>query len=270
MNKPKIEKLTFVVFTVIAFIFFAIAIYYQVYFFRWLEITKYINWNLQIVALLTFFVGAIFFVFPFYLYWKNNAIMDIPTALKSITKEIGNLDLVAKEHQNTKVTYENLKNELNKEIEVILGIGDSLKNNISLYKNIENQVFELRQTNTKLNKNIENWNKVSIEFVESVYRPLSYADIDENYKLALNKVVKDFREFFSGVGLDIIVPEVGSNFNDLLHEIREVRESEELEPNTILECIEPGFRTGESILRRSKVIISKKTNNKFIIGEFND
>ncbi|MCB1189877.1 MAG: nucleotide exchange factor GrpE [Leptospiraceae bacterium] len=258
MNKSKLEKSTFIIFITVSLVFFTIGITSQVFFFIWLQNTKYMNWEFQVISLVTLLIASVFLAFPFYLFWKKDILMDFPDALKSVSSEMANLELVRKEHYKTKTSYEELKNGLKKEVEVMVGVGDSLKESMSFYKGLENEVFNLRQTNIKLNKNLENWNRVSIEFIESVYRPLSYTEIDENYKLALNKVIKDFRGYVSAVGLDIIYPEVGSPFNDLIHEILETKETSELEPNSIVECKEPGYKTGENVLKRAKVIISKK------------
>ena len=70
-------------------------------------------------------------------------------------------------------------------------------------------------------------------------------------------VLKHFRQVLSAEGIEPF-GSVGEKFDPRYHEAVLVRESAEVEPDTVLAQMERGYMIGEKVLRPAKVIVSRK------------
>ena len=89
--------------------------------------------------------------------------------------------------------------------------------------------------------------------IESLNDDSKPEDLEEGLRL----ILKSYEDALETGGIISIDPK-GEPFNPEQHEALSVIESEDLEPNSIIEVIQRGFMIQDRVLRPAKVIVTKK------------
>lgn len=88
----------------------------------------------------------------------------------------------------------------------------------------------------------------------------SFSDPDDPHKKGIEMVQQLFINTLTQSGVRLIAPNRGENFDPKEHEGIQMVPDDELEPNTIIECVQAGYGIKERILRPARVIIATPKN----------
>ena len=111
---------------------------------------------------------------------------------------------------------------------------------------------------------IESLAKEFLSVGDNIERAISSCEEDEetsNIKEGLELTMKAYESSLKSSGIEPIDCE-GQSFDPEKHEALSVIEDDSLEPNSIIEVIQKGYSILDRTLRPSKVIVSKKSEEK--------
>lgn len=92
---------------------------------------------------------------------------------------------------------------------------------------------------------------------DRAFRSYSHNGDEESFIEGMERVFAQFNDFLRGLDVHPIEAK-GKSFDPSLHEALMSVESEEAEPNTVLEVFETGYVRGDRIIRPSRVKVSRK------------
>ncbi|QSJ18552.1 nucleotide exchange factor GrpE [Nostoc sp. UHCC 0702] len=143
---------------------------------------------------------------------------------------------------------------------------------INLRKTSQSLIDNL-QDNVELREKIMDWAKSSIEIFELFERTINLTNINEDYLKATNKFLDEFSVRSSHVGLDRIVPDRGSDFDEYLYlEVAPEVDNElspDVEEGKIVICKKWGYKLEGKVLKKAKVVVAKSLmteNQKNVIN----
>ena len=111
---------------------------------------------------------------------------------------------------------------------------------------------------------IESLAKEFLSVGDNIERAISSCEEDEetsNIKEGLELTMKAYQSSLKSSGIEPIDCE-GQSFDPEKHEALSVIEDDSLEPNSIIEVVQKGYSILDRTLRPSKVIVSKKSEEK--------
>jgi molecular chaperone GrpE (heat shock protein) len=212
---------------------------------------------LEFGAIFSFFIflilAVMFYTWPALLKANLSALLDFPEALSEVSSMISDIDLLRKEHYRLKNTIDGIYQSWQGEMEKI---SLSLEQMLKRMEEIDTNLLDARQKNGELTRRIDLWVKTSIDYITFFERTLGIDDINEDYRKSVEKSYSEFRRLIEPLGLDIIKPDVGEKFDGRIHEYISGENSADIDKESVIRCIECGFRIGPQVLKKSKVVIS--------------
>jgi molecular chaperone GrpE (heat shock protein) len=153
-------------------------------------------------------------------------------------------------YTNTNAILDNIAaiKELYEKLEQTLGELDSLKNST------ENMLMDLRQKNGELQRKINCWEQSSVEFFRLLERAYDY-ETDE-HRLLINRLLYGFNDLVQKLGIDRIIPQANDFLHESFHEAIDEEQSDIITGN-IVRCISWGYRIGDKVLEKAKVVVAK-------------
>ncbi|MBW4594294.1 MAG: nucleotide exchange factor GrpE [Brasilonema angustatum HA4187-MV1] len=179
---------------------------------------------------------------------KNNIEKYIKESLDEYVSEQRKIQRAS--YTNTNAILDNtatIKN-LDEKLEQTMAELDELK------KSVENMLMEQRQKNGELQRKINNWEQSAIEFLRLLERAVDY-EKDEN-RVIINRILDCYNESFLNLGIERIIPQQKESLLERFHEAIDEEESD-IVPGNIVRCISWGYRIGEKVLEKAKVIVAK-------------
>jgi molecular chaperone GrpE (heat shock protein) len=213
--------------------------------------------TLEFGAIFSFFIflilAVMFYIWPALLKANLSALLDFPEALSEVSSMISDIDHLRKEHYRLKNTIDGIYQSWQGEMEKIsLSIEQMLKR----MEDIDTNLLDERQKNGELTRHINSWIQTSIDYITFFERTLSIDNINEDYKKSIEKSYREFRRLTTPLGLDIIKPDGGDKFDERIHEYVSSESCADIDKESVIRCIECGFRIGPQVLKKSKVVIS--------------
>ncbi len=97
-----------------------------------------------------------------------------------------------------------------------------------------------------------------LDVADNFDRALEHAgdDVPETFLEGMRLVARGLHDLLDRRGVTRI-DAIGAAFDPELHEALTVLPSEDADPNTVLQEIQPGWRMGDRVLRPSKVVVSR-------------
>ncbi len=97
-----------------------------------------------------------------------------------------------------------------------------------------------------------------LDVADNFDRALEHAgdDVPETFLEGMRLVARGLHDLLDRRGVTRI-DAIGAAFDPELHEALTVLPSEDADPNTVLQEIQPGWRMGDRVLRASKVVVSR-------------
>ncbi|KAB8335257.1 nucleotide exchange factor GrpE [Scytonema tolypothrichoides VB-61278] len=138
--------------------------------------------------------------------------------------------------------------ELYEKLEQTLEEVDSLKNSV------ENMLMEQRQKNGELQRKINCWEQSAIDFFRLLERAVDY-ETDER-RLLINRILYGFNDLVKDFGIERIIPQENDYLHERFHEAIDEEESDIITGN-IVKCISWGYRIGDKVLEKAKVVVAK-------------
>lgn len=126
-------------------------------------------------------------------------------------------------------------------------------------QNIEKILIEQRQKNGELKRKIQDWEQAAIDFFQLLERAIEY-DRSEN-KQSIEKILSEFERTVINLGLERINPQQNESLNEKFHEAVTEEESN-YPPGNILKCTSWGYRIGDNVIKKAKVVVAKPPTNK--------
>lgn len=130
-----------------------------------------------------------------------------------------------------------------------------------------------QQTNEKLNSEIEEIKKYSLQkFIENFANPLinfinaieAGKKIDnpqvKNFVLGFEMLQKQMEDALKSQKIKKIEPKIGEKFDSYFHQVFEIEQNNNVDSDTILKVISPGFKLHDRVIKPALVMISKKSN----------
>ncbi len=127
-----------------------------------------------------------------------------------------------------------------------------LHNKVKQY--LDKILIEQRQKDGELLRKIQAWEQAAIEFFRMLERAID-CETDEN-KRSIEKILSEFERTVINLGLERIIPQHNESLNEKFHEAVEEEESD-IVPGNILRCAGWGYRIGDNIIQKAKVVVAK-------------
>ena len=115
-------------------------------------------------------------------------------------------------------------------------------------------LIEERQKNGELQRKNQAWEQAAIDFFRMLERAID-CEKDEN-KRSIEKILSEFERTVINLGLERIIPQHNESLNEKFHEAVEEEESDVL-PGNILRCAGWGYRIGDNVIEKAKVVVAK-------------
>ena len=115
-------------------------------------------------------------------------------------------------------------------------------------------LIEQRQKDGELQRKILAWEQAAIDFFGLLERAID-CENHENRR-SIEKILSEFERTVFNLGLERIIPQYDESLNEKFHEAVEEEESD-LVLGNILRCIEWGYRIGENVFQKAKVVVAK-------------
>lgn len=167
-----------------------------------------------------------------------------------------NLDGVKREQYKLKLLIEEMKDNLGSEVHRFGEALETLEEGTGETKRLRDELSEKRQEVGNAVRRIGDWEKVAIDFLQSLERSLSNDNLNSDYRRAFEKATKDFCRFVQPLGLDLVRPVPNDPFDDRCSVAIEEVNSNGIEPGHVVECKAWGFRRGDHVFLKSKVVIA--------------
>jgi molecular chaperone GrpE (heat shock protein) len=206
-------------------------------------------------------LSMLFLVMPIVLRWKSRAwgaVSDLPEALRKVQETLTDVEGVKREHYRARTALETLHTKVQEESARIEAMEKELAQRFLDVQKKDEELINERLEKSKLNAQLKSWHEGAISFFEAIERALRSEELDPIYREALKKSLKDFSRLASARGLDVIKPESTDLFDDAIHQGTGEVESADVEPGHIVECIQWGYRAGDTVMQRAQVIIAAK------------
>ncbi|NJM70911.1 MAG: nucleotide exchange factor GrpE [Scytonema sp. RU_4_4] len=140
----------------------------------------------------------------------------------------------------------------------IKGLYDKLEQTLrelDAFKNsVEKMLIEQRQKNGELQRKINHWEEGATEFFRLLERAVDY-ETDEN-RLLINRILYGFNRIVVNLGMERIIPQQNESLNENFHEAIDEEESDII-PGSIVRCMSWGYRIGDKLIEKAKVIVAK-------------
>lgn len=168
--------------------------------------------------------GVFFLIWPSMRKQDLDAIETLPGTLEEIRK------LGREYYRNTSAIQENsaFVKELSDEI-------------LSFKKPLDELLIERRQQLMSVKSDLTEWQKTIIRHFEYLYRSINLEGIDEVRQQTYQKVAIDYMRELRPLGLEIIQPKVGEQFDEHFHECKQEIESTDFAPGQIISIDGIGF-----------------------------
>ncbi|MBD2770944.1 nucleotide exchange factor GrpE [Iningainema tapete] len=118
---------------------------------------------------------------------------------------------------------------------------------------IEKTLIEQRQKNGENQRKIQNWEQSAIDYFQILERAIEN-ETTENKK-TIEKLLSEYEQTVKNQGLEPIKPKHNEPPNEKIHQITSEQQSE-ITPGNIIKCTNWGYRIGERIIQKAKVIIA--------------
>lgn len=143
--------------------------------------------------------------------------------------------------------------ELYNKLEQTLGELDDFRNSM------EKMLIEQRQINGQLQRKINHWEQAATEFFCLLERAVDY-ETDENMRL-INRILDGFTRIVINLGMERIIPQQNELLNENVHEAIDEEESN-ITAGNIVKCVNWGYKIGDKILEKAKVVVAKSPVQK--------
>jgi molecular chaperone GrpE (heat shock protein) len=147
--------------------------------------------------------------------------------------------------------------ELYDKLEQTLAELDNFRNSV------EKMLMEQRQINGELQRKINHWEQAATEFFCLLERAVDY-ETDENTRL-INRILDGFAGIVMNVGMERIIPQPNESLNENFHEAIAEEESNII-PGNIVKCVSWGYKIGDKMIEKAKVVVAKSPVQEPEIG----
>jgi molecular chaperone GrpE (heat shock protein) len=135
---------------------------------------------------------------------------------------------------------------------------------IAVDKAIGELLIDQRQNNAKLGRELEDWQKAALEYLEAMERSIimlrdcsNPTDKQIHDRQMAEKAVLTFFKLFQPLGLEKIEPSPGDPLDDRLHEGYQEVETKTIPEGHIVASEGWGYRIGTQIRKRARVTVAK-------------
>ena len=135
---------------------------------------------------------------------------------------------------------------------------------IAVDKAIGELLIDQRQNNAKLGRELEDWQKAALEYLEAMERSIimltdysNPTDKQIHERQMAEKAVLTFFKLFQPLGLEKIEPSPGDPLDDRLHEGYQEVETKTIPEGHIVASEGWGYRIGTQIRKRARVTVAK-------------
>lgn len=112
---------------------------------------------------------------------------------------------------------------------------------------------------------IEAWQETAIDYFETLQRGIEeYGEEDPRGK-ALTRDAAFFARFCAARGFERITAQPGDPLVDGLFQVIEEEITDDVPAETILRCVEWGYRSGTIVHKRAKVVLAKAADNESVV-----
>jgi molecular chaperone GrpE (heat shock protein) len=218
-----------------------------------LPISKYdIDHNiLLVISAIYLLAGCSFFLWIY----QREQDQQFVSVLPEVIDEVKKVSRVY--YNNTSAIQENSESVQKLHNSIEQEIGRLAESN----KNIEKILIDMRQEKRQLQDELDNWNQSSIEFFELLKRGLETEENNE-CRNVFKRNIKEFEIIVNNRGLSRISPSINDRFYESEHDCKGEELSSDVEEDSILKCVQWGYRSGREVLRKAEVILAKKPEIK--------
>jgi molecular chaperone GrpE (heat shock protein) len=197
-------------------------------------------------------IGAamVFLVLPTWLEHRACSFELLGVALGELERRQYDLDSVRREHRKALTRIEEFH-------EQSTGMVDRLEEQarqLAEVFRLKEDLLAVRQDGQRLQRRLEDWEQALTDHCDDQFRLLSHDGVSPDYHAAVQRGLEQLARCLRSLGLDVVQPACGEPFDDRLHSASQTGPaSDQVPPEHVLTCLRPGYRRGETILRRAEV-----------------
>ena len=204
------------------------------------------------MALLVGGVAAamVFLVLPSWLEHRARVLDRLAVALARLEERQYDLESVRREHRKAQARAE----EVADRVAELLGRVEEQARSLAELARFREELLGSRQEGQRLQNRLDEWSRAFMDHLDDQYRLLSHDGVSADYHAGVERVRGQLVRTLRSLGLDVVDPAPGEPFDDRLHQAAETgAATAEVPAEHVLACLHPGYRRGETVLRRAEV-----------------
>lgn len=189
----------------------------------------------------------------------TRALIGLPGAMLEINAKLADLEAVRREHYKLRTNIESFSKSVETEKELLAAMRSDIEDVLETTLDHHAEIERHRGESNRRGKALEEWHNAAIEYVHGLERALAHAgELSPDAIKAYEKSASDFARLLRPLGIELIRPAPGDEFDDRLHEAAGQSESATVPEGRIVNCRAWGFRsTGGTT--RAQVVLAKSS-----------
>lgn len=218
------------------------------------------NSPVGMAAFLAGMVGAmIFLVLPSWLEHRAQVLDQLAVGLAELERRQYDLEAVRREHRKALARAE----ETQEQAAALVDRLEEQSRQLAELFRMKEELLASRQEGQRLQKRLDDWVQVLVDHCDDQHRLLSHDGVSPDYHAGVDRSLLQLTRALRSLGLDVVQPGPGDPFDDRLHRAAETVAAEDPAAHQVVTaCLRPGYRRGESVLRRADVRLALPKNSQ--------
>lgn len=217
------------------------------------------SWQLITTVSLMFLAAALLFVWPHILYARLQVLADLPESIKRLEFLLSDADTVLRSYGKARTAIEALRESVDSEKKSFEDMWQEVFQSLMDFQQKDLEVQELRRDRERACLEIDAWQRTAVEYLDHLQQILGALEADDPRRATVERTASAFTKYSAPRSLERICPTAGEPFIEDDHQAHEEEDSSEVPAGCIVRCDEWGYRAGEEVVKRAKVVISKST-----------
>ncbi len=194
--------------------------------------------------------AMVFLILPTWLEYRAGSLELLGAALGELERRQYDLDSVRREHRKALTRLEEFHD---RSTGMVDRLDEQARRLAEVYR-LQEDLLAVRQEGQRLQRRLEDWERALADHCDDQFRLLSHDGVSPDYHAAVQRGLEQLARCLRSLGLDVVQPVLGEPFDDRLHSACGTGPAtDRVPPEHVLACLRPGYRRGETILRRAEV-----------------
>lgn len=210
-----------------------------------------------IASLIFIFLSLCLPIYTLFQHAKLQALTDFPSVARTVKDQLGDLDSVRRELYKSRTAVETLQESVQQEATGIAQVLCEFVNLLNSQLQIGNELIQERQERGNAVRQIDEWQKRAIEFLQYLERTMDFPGLQEEQKCILERTANEFERLIHPLDVHVIRVHPGDRLDEI--SCRCVgAEFDAAYTGRVLRCECWGFQANGKILKQAEVIMGEE------------